>query len=90
MRCVIIALLVSVASAFVVEHNSFASFTKLDMVSRRDAFGAVAAATASLVAAPQVAGAFSQQLENPNYVEPAQMSTGGKIDLNNAFVVSSH
>ena len=90
MRCFICALLASSASAFLVQHNQVTSFTTLNMVSRRDAIGAVAAAGGGLLSAPQVSGAFSQQLENLNYVEPSQMATGGKIDLNNAFVVRSN
>ena len=88
MRCFTFLFLVSAVSAFMVERKGFTSLTKLDMVSRRDAIGTFAAA-AGLVVAPQVSNSFSQQLEDPNYVEQSQMATDGKIDLNNAFVVSS-
>lgn len=41
------------------------------------------------VVAPGLATAFSQQLDD-NAFEPAQQPTGGKLDLNSAFVVRSH
>ena len=58
--------------------------SKLELASRREAIGAMA----TLVLTPKVAGAFSQQLDE-NIVEQSQQSTGGKLDLNAAFVVSS-
>jgi hypothetical protein len=57
-------------------------------ISRRDAIlqGGSAVLT-SIVVAPQVSNAFSQQLEDNAPVDSAQMATNGKIDLNSAFVV---
>lgn len=54
----------------------------LEMVSRRDIIGTLGSA----VLFPQVASAFSQQLDDYAY-EPQQQATDGKLDLNAAFVV---
>lgn len=54
-------------------------------LSRRDAcFGAIAFGVGA--ATPEIANAFSQQLDD-FIVEPAQQATDGKLDLNAAFVV---
>ena len=59
-------------------------------LTRRDAIHSGAAVVAGLVtAAPQLSNAFSQQLDENAPLEPAQQATAGKIDLNNAFIVSS-
>jgi hypothetical protein len=58
--------------------------TKLAMVSRRNVIGSAMAAGLMI---PQVAGAFSQQLDDYAF-EPQQQATDGKLDLNSAFVVS--
>ena len=83
MRLYIIFVSIVTASAFVVETDRLVK-TKLELASRREAIGAMA----TLVLTPKVAGAFSQQLDE-NIVEQSQQSTGGKLDLNAAFVVSS-
>ena len=63
--------------------------TAVEAVSRRDALiSGASALLVGLTAVPKPTLAFSQQLEYWE-VEPAQMPTGGKFDLNSAFVVSN-
>ena len=57
--------------------------TELAMTDRRGVLGVLAAG----VLAPNVANAFSQQLDDYAY-EPQQQATDGRLDLNSAFVVS--
>ena len=57
-------------------------------VPRREAIKQSGVAFVVGIVAPELANAFSQQLDE-NIVEPAQQATGGKVDLNSAFVVSS-
>jgi photosystem II PsbU protein len=57
------------------------STSELGMVSRRDAVGVIAAG----VLFPEVAKAFSQQLDDYAY-EPQQQATDGKWDLNSVSV----
>jgi hypothetical protein len=85
MRIFSLFLVVSSAAAFmVVQHTPTKIFTTLDMVSRKEFFASLAAAS---LAVPAAANAFSQQL--PYYqVEQSQLPTNGKLDLNSAFVVS--
>ena len=40
-----------------------------------------------VIGSPQISNAFSQQLEDHEYPEASQQATGGKIDLNNAYIV---
>ena len=61
-----------------------ATSTSTEMVSRRESFGAIMGTGIFL---PQVANAFSQQLDDYAY-EPQQQPTDGRLDLNAAFVVS--
>jgi hypothetical protein len=60
--------------------------TKLD-VSRRDAIIFTGAALAGVLNVPVESQAFSQQLDD-NLTEVTQLPTGGKLDLNSAYVVS--
>ncbi|KAG7355560.1 photosystem II extrinsic protein PsbU [Nitzschia inconspicua] len=55
--------------------------TRLGVVSRRDAMGVIAAGALF----PEIAHAFSQQLDDYAF-EPQQQATDGKWDLNSAFV----
>jgi len=87
---VFIALLTLVAatSAFAPAIKTKKPATKLD-VSRRDVFAGIAGLVA---AAPVVANAAGSTFFVDDKIEllrpePSQMATGGKIDLNNAFVV---
>jgi hypothetical protein len=60
-------------------------------ISRRTAIvegGGAAMLAGIMIGSPQVSNAFSQQLDDTAAPEPAQQATIGKIDLNNAFVVS--
>jgi hypothetical protein len=57
-------------------------------LSRRDAFVKGGVAFFAGVVAPEVASAFRQQLDD-YAVEPSQQATGGKLDLNNAPIVST-
>ena len=88
MKVILLALFFPLfASAFMVDKHMMTKTkitTQLDMVSRRDAILGIIAAT---MATPKLVNAFSQQLEDDAYVEQAQMYTGGKVDLNSAFVV---
>lgn len=62
--------------------------TALEAISRRDALASGASALlVGITGVPKASWAFSQQLDE-RLVEPSQMSTGGKYDLNSAFVVS--
>lgn len=64
--------------------------TKLEAINRREALisgtGALAG-LAGVVSLPQASQAFSQQLDD-HLTEPTQLPTGGKFDLNSAYVVS--
>ena len=61
--------------------------TALEAISRRDALASGASALLiGITSLPKPGMAFSQQLEDWK-VEPAQLPTGGKYDLNSAFVV---
>ena len=62
--------------------------TAIHLISRRDSVAAAAAAFVGCFVDPQPSIAFSQQLDD-YLVEPAQMGTGGKFDLNAAGVVST-
>ena len=87
---VTMATMIALSSAFVaspIKMNDGSGTTCLKMTSRRESFGAMAGLMLATASQPSKANAFSQQLEDPSYVEQAQMPTGGKIDLNNAFVV---
>lgn len=85
---VLFALTLAVAAtAFAPQPVRVKRSTALDL-KRRD----VLAGLAGLVAAPAIANAaastwfFDEKIEEVR--EPAQMSTGGKLDINNAPVVS--
>jgi len=58
------------------------------ILSRRDTLAKSAAIIAAIVV-PESSFAFSQQLDD-HLTEPSQLPTGGKIDLNNAFIVRWH
>lgn len=69
------------AAAFAPVQRVVKKSSQLDMVSRRDAIGTIMAG----IMIPQVAHAFSQQLDDYAY-EPQQQATDGKWDLNSVFV----
>ena len=79
-----------VAVAFTPQYKSLYSNTALDAISRRDALASGASVLlVGITGVPKSAYAFSQQLDESE-IEPAQMATSGKYDLNNAFVVSNN
>ena len=64
---------------------SFNLVSSFSIGSRRDALAKSATVAATLVF-PASSFAFSQQLDD-HLTEPSQLPTGGKLDLNAAFVV---
>lgn len=82
------SLLTPLVIAFAPQADIRRANTALEAVSRRDALASgVSAILVGITAAPRSSSAFSQQLDEKE-VEPAQLPTGGKYDLNSAFVVS--
>ena len=89
MRLTILALLLAPAMAFVPAVQKAKTTTKLDM-QRRDV---LITGIMGLVAAPTLAQAsgsstwfYDEKIEQ--VVEPTQMATDGRLDLNSAYVVS--
>ena len=65
--------------------------TAIDAISRRESLAAASVAAGAFVGGfvnPKPSLAFSQQLDD-YVIEPSQLSTGGKFDLNAAGVVST-
>lgn len=89
MRILFAAALLATATAFAPAIKTKQPLTKLD-VHRRDV---LITALGGLLIAPHVAEAagstffFDDKIETVR--EPSQMHTGGKIDLNSAFIVST-
>jgi hypothetical protein len=95
MRVLLFTVLVPLITAFspainTKDHRGIS--TELHDMNRRKAFTAVASATAFttglVLGFPESSKAFSQQLDD-HLVEPTQLPTDGKLDLNSAYVVSS-
>ena len=82
--------LIPLVTAFAPNLNEHRVQTKLEQPNRREAFmtgtAALASGLAGVVGLPQVSKAFQQQLDD-NLTNPTQLPTGGKFDLNSAYVV---
>lgn len=86
MRILFLTITIPFVAAFAPSvQNEKRAQTKLD-VTRRDIL-VNGAAVAAIAAFPEASVAFSQQLDD-HLTEPTQMYTGGKYDLNSAYVVS--
>ncbi len=90
MRILLFSAAIPLITAFVPKIHDTRIPTKLDLaVNRREAFTKGSAALAGMfgiVGVPRVSKAFTQQLDD-HLTEPTQLPTGGKFDLNSAYVV---
>jgi hypothetical protein len=64
---------------------SFNLVSGFSILSRRETLAKSAAVIATIVV-PESSFAFSQQLDD-HLTEPSQLPTGGRLDLNSAFIV---
>mmetsp|Transcript_2674 Transcript_2674/g.4010 ORF Transcript_2674/g.4010 Transcript_2674/m.4010 type:complete len:160 (+) Transcript_2674:145-624(+) len=83
-----LALTISLVAAFAPQAKVHRTQTQIDAVNRREALWMGVSSIpilAGIAAFPQKGAAFQQQLDD-HLTEPTQLPTGGKYDLNSAYV----